>query len=729
MASAMATMELVSSFYHHHHFHHICYQKHIRMLFLFHSAALTEQATQNSKWESLNEIANPQCGKGLLRDFNSIDYASLLEGCTSISALKQFHAHLLINGLGQNIFFGTKLVNMYGNFRNLVDARFVFDNMRKRNVFSWNGMIAGYAKDGNSEEALRVYHQMQQSGVKPDKFTFPFVLKACAGRLALQEGKMIHKQILRSGCDSDVFVGAALVNMYAKCGVLEDARQVFDKMSRRDVVSWNAMVAGYAQNGRANEALALFNQMQLTDVKPNSVTVGSVLPACAQLGALQQGKWIHDCIIQGGLKSDIFVDNSLIDMYSKCGNTQIARRLFDKMSRRDVVSWNAMIAGYAQNGHAHEVLTLFHEMELAGLTPDPVTIVSILTACAYLGALEQGKQIHNYVYRNGFEADIFVGNSLIDMYAKCGRLRDACILFLKMPRRSVISWNAIIAGYAQNGYANEALTLFRQMQLADVTPDSATMVSVLSACANLGALQQGRWIHDYIIESGFECDAFVGTALIDMYAKCGSIESALHSFVKVSERNVASWNAIIAGYGMHGHGEHALALFCQMLQTGTNPDHITFTCVLSACSHAGLVDEGLKCFDCMSRDYCITPRVKHYACMVDLLGRAGHLDEAYDFIKKMPLEPDASVWGALLGACRIHCNIDLGECAAKQIFNLEPENAGYYVLLSNMYATAGRWDDVAKLRSMMKDRGLRKTPGWSLIEVNNEVHEFLVGNN
>eukprot|EP01018_Ginkgo_biloba_P026783 Gb_12573 [translate_table: standard] len=436
---------------------------------------------------------------------------------------------------------------------------------------------------------------------------------------------------------------------------------------------------------------------------------------------------MHDFILRNSCESDVFVRTALIDMYTKCGNIETARELFDKMSNRNVVSWNAMIAGYAQNGHANEALTLFYQMQLQEEIPDSVTIVSVLHACTRSGDLQQGRSVHNYIIQRGFESDIYVGNSLLAMYAKCGRVDVTRQLFDKMSKRNVVSWNAMIAGYTQNGHDNEALILFHQMPMVEMTPDLATILSVLLGCANLAALQQGKWIHGYIIRSGFESDICVENSLIDMYAKCGNIQIARQLFDKMTERDVVSWNAMIESYGMHGCGEDVLTLFSQMQQTGIRPDDITFIYVLSACSHAGLIKEGWQYFDYMTQNYGITPCMEHYACMVELLGRAGHLDEAQDFIEKMPLEPGASVWGGLLGACRIHSNIKLGKCVADHLFNLQPEHHGYYVLLSNIYAAAGRWDDVANVRTMMKDRGLKKPPGCSLIEVNNRVHAFLVG--
>eukprot|EP01018_Ginkgo_biloba_P011239 Gb_08863 [translate_table: standard] len=672
----------------------------------------------------------PQPNSTVYSNPNTNVYASFLQACINNRSLVQgklLHAHLLITGLNLNVFLETKLANMYAICGSMVEARLIFDKTSERNGFLYNMMIRGYAGNGPFDEALTLYYQMQQAGIQPDNFTFPFVLKACASLSALQEGKEIHYHIVRSGFESDVFVGNALIGMYSKCGSIGMARQLFEKMPKRNVVSWNVVIAGYCQNGLPSEALTLFHQMQVADVKPDSVTILSVLQACAHLEDLQQGKDIHDYIMKNKFELDVSVGNSLVAMYAKCGSIEIARHVFDKMSKRDVVSWNAMIAGYAQNGYADEALAVFQQMQIQNMKPNQVTIVSVLPACADLAVLQQGKHIHDYIIKNRLESDVSVGNSLIAMYAKCRSLEDACQLFNRMSKRNVVSWNAMITGYVQNGHASEALSLFHSMQLSDIKPNSVTMVSVIPAYARLAALQQGKWLHAYIIRAGFESDVIVGTALIDMYSKCGSIKIARQLFDKMFKRNVVSWTAMIAGYAMHGLAENALALFRQMQLQGMKPDHITFTHVLCACTHAGLVNEGWHYFNCMSQDYCITPRVDHYACMVDLLGRAGCLDEAEDFIKKMPLEPNAGVWGAMLGACRIHCNIELGERAAERLFEVEPENPGNYVLLSNIYAAAGRWDDAAKVRTMMKGRGLKKAPGCSLIELNNKVHSFLVG--
>eukprot|EP01018_Ginkgo_biloba_P036121 Gb_26526 [translate_table: standard] len=591
-------------------------------------------------------------------------YCSLLQICSNMKALaegKKVHAHMAQDGSDQNNFLCTKLVVMYIKCGSVVDARLVFDKAKNPNVFTWTAIIGGYSIHGFYEETLALFYRMLHAGVHPDNFVFPSVLKACAGLASIPQGKQIHAYVMRNGFQSDFFIGSALVAMYAKCGFLDNARQVFDKMPQRSVTLWNSMIAGYVQNGHDDEALKLFFEMQSTGMKPDSFTLGSISAACANFLGLKQGKEIHGYVIRSGFKSDVFVGSALVNMYAKSGNIEYARLVFDKISQRDAVLWSSMIAGYAQSGHGDEALQLFREMKLHGLQPN------------------------------------------------------------------LIIWNAVVAGYVQNGNGDEALKLFCQMQVAGIKPNPVTITSILPVYANLAGLGKGQVIHAYIVRNGFQLDVFVCSALVDMYSKCGSVNDARRVFDNISKRDVVLWNVMIAGYAMHGQGKDALALFNQMQEMGMKPNNITFTGVLCACSHTGLVDEGWQHFDCMVQFHHITPSLEHYTCMVDLLGRAGRLEEAHAFIHSMPLIPDAGVWGALLGACRIHCNVALGEIVAEHLFELEPENAGSYVLLSNIYAVAGRWDDVAKIRKMMKDRRLRKSPGCSWVEVKNRVNAFLVG--
>eukprot|EP01018_Ginkgo_biloba_P035646 Gb_29801 [translate_table: standard] len=667
-------------------------------------------------------------------------------------------------------------------------ARGLFDEMPERDVVSWNAMLAGYARYGHGAEAIKLFCQMKWAGLNGDRYSLASILSACANIAGLEMGKQVHAHISKIGLELDVFVESALVDMYGKCDSIEDARQVFDKMPtenvlswntmvagyakcgnveyahqlfhkmpERDAVSWNAMIGSYAKLGYGEEALKLFFQMHRLNMKPDHFTFGSLLSACASLEALEQGQQVHAHVIKTAYESNVFVGSALVDMYAKCGIIDGAHQVFDKMPERNTVSWTAMIAGYAQVGQSEEAFKVFFLMQQAGTKPDPFTFVSIVRACADLADLKQNIQFHGHIIKTGFEAHVSVGNALVTMYARCGSIEDAnrvfnkmtirdvitwttiitgyaklgCMdyarhLFDSMSERNVVSWNAMIAAYLQHGHGEEALKLFVQMRCEGIAPDWITFASVLGSCAILVALQQGKQVQTHIIKAGFESYVFVGNALITMYAKCGSIEDAHHMFYKMPEQDLVTWNAMITGYAEHGHGKEVLQFFETMLRTGVKPDHITFISVLSACSHTGLVDEGWRYFNSMSQDHCIMPRIEHYACMIDLLGRAGLLHEAEDCINNMPFKPNVGVLGALLSACRIHGNIELGKRAAECLFDLETKDSGLYALLSNIYATGGRWDDVAKVRKMMKERGVKKNPGCSWIEVKNRVHAFVV---
>eukprot|EP01018_Ginkgo_biloba_P013185 Gb_32447 [translate_table: standard] len=476
--------------------------------------------------------------------------------------------------------------------------------------------------------------------------------------------------------------------------------------------------------GRLKEALHILHVM---DRSVGISTYVSLLQVCINKKALSEGKLVHTHINLRGFMPDRYLGNTLVHMYVKFGSLLDARRVFNDMPKRDVFSWTVMIAAYSRYGFANEALALFHQMQQTDIKPNHFTFVSVLPACANMASLEQGKEIHDKITRSGLDSNVFVGNTLIGMYAKCRSLDMARNVFDKMPQRDVVSWNSMIAPYTRHGHFEEALKLFAQMRRADIQPDEFTFASVLPACATLAALEQGKEIHEEIIKGGFQSDAFVEGALVDMYAKCGSLEIARDLFDKMHQPDVVSWTAMIAGYGMLGCGKEALKLFEEMQHSGRNPNHVTLVCVLSACCHAGLVNEGRHYFNCMSKCYNITPTMEHYVCMVDLLSRAGRLDEAQDFIDKIPIKPDATVWRCLLAACRVHNNVELGEQVAKRLFELNPKNAAPYVLLSNIYAAAGRWDDSENMRRMMKDRRVEKTPGCSWVEVNKQIHTFLVG--
>eukprot|EP01018_Ginkgo_biloba_P011610 Gb_41341 [translate_table: standard] len=558
-------------------------------------------------------------------------------------------------------------------------------------------------------------------------YTYASLLRECIISKDVTESKRAHARMIKTGFSQHVYLNTKLLITYGKFGLLVNARQVFDEMIERNEVSWNALIAGYAQHGQGEEALAIFYQMQQAGVESNEFAFGSVLTACADLKVLEQGKKVHGCIIKLNFKSHVFVCGVLVDMYAKCGSIEDARQVFDEMTQRDTVSWNGMVAGYTRHGYGEKALAIFYQMHLACMTMDQFTFGSIFKACGRLAALEQGKQTHGCIIKMGLESHDFVASALLDFYAKCEEIEDAHQVFDKVSPRNVVSWSAMIAGYVQQDRDEEAFTLFYRMLREGLKPNHVTFASVLRACSSSAALEQGKQVHAYIIKNGLISHVVLRNALVDMYAKCGNVEEARLMFNKMSQRDVVSWTTMIEAYGKHGCGKEAIKLFEQMQLAGLKPNHITYMAVLSACSHAGLVEEGWHYFNTMSQNHGIASTAEHYACIVDLLGRAGLLEEAYKFISKIPFPPSADIWGALLGACRIHINVELGKCAAEHLFELDPQNSGHYVVLANIYAAAGLWEGVAKVRRIMKERSVKKVAGYSWIEINKRMHVFATG--
>ncbi|XP_038898350.1 pentatricopeptide repeat-containing protein At4g21065-like [Benincasa hispida] len=450
----------------------------------------------------------------------------------------------------------------------------------------------------------------------------------------------------------------------------------------------------------------------------------SLLQSCVIRKAIEPGKQLHARMWQMGISFNPLLATKLVNLYCICNSLTNAHLLFDRISKRNLFLWNVMIRGYAWNGPYEVAISLYYQMQDHGLVPDKYTFPFVLKACSALSAMEEGKKIHKDVLRIGLESDVFVGAALIDMYAKCGCVEGARQVFDKIDERDAVCWNSMLATYSQNGQPDESLALCRVMAFDGVKPTEGTLVISISASADNGLLPQGKELHGYSWRHGFESNDKVKTALVDMYAKSGSVNVARSLFEILEEKRVVSWNAMITGYAMHGHAKEALDLF-EKMKGKALPDHITFVGVLAACSHGGLLNEGKMYFRSMVSDYIICPTVQHYTCMIDLLGHCGHLEEAYNLIMEMRVEPDAGVWGALLHSCKIHGNVEMGELALEKLIELEPDDGGNYVILSNMYAQAGNWEGVARLRDLMMDKGLKKSIACSWIEVRNKVHAFL----
>lgn len=706
---------------------------------------------------------------------NAYTFVSLIKCCGSTVNLeegKRIHAEAAQHKLETDTFVGNCLVNMYGKCGSVVDARNVFDRLSRRDVVSWNALIGAYAQQGRAEIALELYQQMWVEGVSPDARTFVNALQACGmvaekegavgadGQLtrlmSLEQGKEIHADVWRKGYVADVYVANTLVSMYGKCGSITDAQYVFDRLSRRDVVSWNAMLAGYAQQGQSETALQVYNQMWIEGVSPDTWTFVRALQACGMLAekedrvvpdrqefklkCVEHGKALHADAWMKGCHSDSFVGNTLVSMYGKCGSIVDAKFVFDSLYAPDSVAWTAMITAYVEQGQAQEALHLYELMRGEGVSPTDRTFVSMLQACGMLAedeegvllnglltkvkSLEAGRAMHADVHIQACYLDVFIGSTLIRMYGKCGSIADAQETFDGLLERNVVSWNAMLATYVEQGQGEKALQLYNKMQQAGASPDDITIVWVMQASSNTGSLGMLRHMHCNLEK---RLNSFLASTLISAYGRCASMKDAQDLFDTLLKADVVCWNALIASYARQGDCAACLYHYCRMQRAGVHPNGITFLSLLSACSHAGLVEKCVEYFHSMSRDYGITPEIVHYVSLVDLLGRAGCFREIEDLLSKMPMQPSLEMWLCLLGACQKHGEVMLARHAFDCAVRLQPRHAAPYVLMSNIYADAGLWDQATEIKELRQSAGARKKPGQSWIQHKQEVHTFLVG--
>ncbi|ONK77769.1 uncharacterized protein A4U43_C02F10340 [Asparagus officinalis] len=486
----------------------------------------------------------------------------------------------------------------------------------------------------------------------------------------------------------------------------------------------NSLISGFTRTNNPHSSILIYNLMVGDGIYPDKYTFPMILKSCARFSGFRESKQLHGAAIKMGFCCDIFVQNALINVYGICGEFGSAREVFDFMPVRDVVSWTGLISGYVKGGLFSTALRLFGEMDV---DPNVATLVSVLVACGRVGELKIGRRVHGLILKSEVEIGLIAGNALLDMYVKCEQMDEATRVFQEISNKDIVSWTSYISGLVQCKRPSDAIEVFHEMQVSEVKTDKVMLSTVLSACASLGALEMGRWVHEYIDRKGIEWDVHIGTGLVDMYAKCGCLDRALRTFNEMPCKNIFSWNALIRGLAMHGRGRDALYYFDKMVRIGINPNDVTFIAILGACSHCGLIDEGRWFFVAMTKVYNLTPRIEHYGCMVDLLCRAGLLEEAYELIKGMPMKADVLIWGAMLSACKAQKNVELSEKILGHLLEIEPCDSGVYVLLSHVFAMKDMWGDVTRVRRLMKEKGIMKEPGSSSIEVNGTLYEFLVG--
>lgn len=688
---------------------------------------------------------------------------------------KALHAAIDEKGCASDLYVANSLVYMYANCGSIVDARHVFDMMSQRTVVSWTTMIAGYVQQEQPTEALRLYVQMLEEGVQPNDRSFVSVLKACASLATgedstdihgealkvscLQQGRELHAEVLRCRFESDLFVCNTLLHMYASCGSLSEAKVYLAVLPQCDVVSWNAVIGAYAQQEQGAQALQLYSQMHRSGIKPNDRTFVSVLKACSCLGssddslfpaiaevanaeALFRGKAVHAEVLRTGYDADIFISNTLLHFYAHCDCLADVQKVFYELPKRDVVSFSVMIAECAKQDEGELALELYAQMQEEGLRPDEHTFMAVLKACICLAAqeletlvdghamkvesLNKGKVIHAQIMQCQWESELFIGTTLVDLYANCGSMSDAEKVFDLLSQHDVAAINAMISGYAQQNQSDKALQLYAKMQTYE-RPSEATFVCILQACGNTGSLRRIAEVHGDAFRSGFCSSLPVVNSLVHAYSRCGSMDCAQAAFDLSPHPDRISWNTLIAGYARFGEHEKSLSCFKQMLEAKVKPDVVTFVSVLSACSHAGMVEDGLKYFESMYSQYNICPVSEHYASIIDLLGRAGLLDRVQSLLTSMTVVPNLHVWMAALGACRKFVDVKLGRHFFEHAISIEPQHSSAYILMANIYAHAEMWEDAAEIEQMRIRAGAYKKPGQSWIERKEKVHSFLVG--
>ncbi|KAI5084852.1 hypothetical protein GOP47_0001021 [Adiantum capillus-veneris] len=675
-------------------------------------------------------------------------FVGSLKACTRNKDLHRgtrLHEDILRRGLLEKC--SDALVTMYAKCGELGKAKVLLDTHKSRDVVTWTAIISGYAQAGRGQNALDFFESMRHEGVLPNVVTYTCALKACATIAAAEKGKEIHDEIVRRGLlQQSITLGTALVDMYVKCGALSKAQDVLQSLpsrcgntsgglvemhNTRDVITWTALISGYAQQGQAQNALDCYDCMQREGISPNAFTYACILKACGAIGAVNKGKNVHNEITrQGLLQNDIVLGTALVDMYAKCGALLKAQKVFEELHFRTVVSWNALIGGYAQEGQSDQALSCFERMQQEGGLPDAITYACVLKACATLGDLERGKQIHDKIESQGLlQNNGVLATALVDMYAKCGALSAAQTVHNKLCFREVGFWNALAAGFAQEGQGEEVLDCFERMQHEGIPPDAVTYACILKACGILGMIEKGLEIHDKITRQGLlQNNLVLGAALVDMYVKCGALSKAQLVLEELPSRTVVQWSALIAGYAQEGQGKQVLTCFERMQNEGILPNVVTFTCVLNVCSHLGLVEEGHAIFMSMTTKYDVTPNLECYTCMVDLFGRAGHLEKAVQLIQKMPSSDYSAIWLSLLGACQKWGDVNVARWAFEQALHVDKSDGPAYVLMANIYAAAGMLEYAKDITTMSIKNKAWKKPGRSWwINSNEDVYAFSNG--
>ncbi|KAK7320336.1 hypothetical protein VNO77_29730 [Canavalia gladiata] len=611
---------------------------------------------------------------------------------------------------------GSSFVSFYSRCGHMNLACKVFDEIPVRDVVAWTALIIGYVQNGEAEKGLKCLREMHgvgQDAQKPNSRTFEGGFLACGNLGALDQGRCLHGLVIKNGIGCSQVIQSSLLSMYCKCGVTQEAYRSFCEVVDKDLLSWTDILGVYARFGMMSECVRLFWEMQKNQIYPDGIVIACILSGFGNSMDVSEGKAFHGLIVRRHYVPDEIVNNSLLFMYCKFGMSSFAERLFHRCQHSEEC-WNFMVFGYDRIGKNVKCIELFREMQYGGIHSESIGIVSAIASCSQFGAINLGRSVHCNVIKGFLDGNVSVTNSLIEMYGKCGKMTYALRIFNRS-QRDVISWNTLISSHIHVKHHEEAVNLFNKMIMEGQKPNTATFVSVLSACSHLASLEEGERVHRYINENSYKLNLPLGTALVDMYAKCGQLEKSRMLFDSMTEKDVICWNAMISGYGMNGYAESAVEIFRHMEEANVKPNEITFLSLLSACAHAGLVEEGKYVFTKM-KNYSVKPNLKHYTCMVDLLGRSGNLQEAEALVLSMPMSADGGMWGALLGHCKTYNQVEMGIRIAMYAIDSEPENDGYYIMMANMYCSIGRWEEAENVRRTMEERcSMGKKAGWSVL--------------
>ncbi|XP_051117237.1 pentatricopeptide repeat-containing protein At3g49740 [Andrographis paniculata] len=610
----------------------------------------------------------------------------------------------------------TTLLSACVKLGELDDALQLFDEMPERNLELWNALITGCAEKAYDEMAIHLFQKMHLLNVKSDHYTFACVLSLCSSLSSSPQfefGKQVHSLIVKTGFLLKTSVVNSLLTMYFNGGSLADGYLIFEEVGCRvgDAITYNSIIAGLASVERYEEALSMFKEMLTVGISPTELTFVSVMGTCFSSKLADQ---LYAQAVKTRFGRCTSVNNAAISMYSSCRNSNAARLVFERLGEKDIVSWNAIIASYAQENSSKDAIFAYRQMQRDGKKPDEYTIGSLL---ASMDSRRDVEMIQGVVIKNGLISKTEVANALLSAFSKNGLIEEASDVFLDMPTRNLISWNALISGFLSNGLPTRGLRLFSMLPEFGMRPNHYTLSLVLSICANTSDLRRGKQVHAYVVKSRhFVANTLLGNSLITLYSKCGALDMSLRVFDSMTEKDTVSWNSIISAYSQYGDGKKAIERFEAMQSVATvEPDGATFTAILSACSHSGLVEEGIRIFDIMVQDYRIEPEMHHVSCLFDLLGRAGLVDVAEGIIRVRSGEIDPRVWWALLSSCVAHGQVRLGSMVAEFLLETEKDDPAIYVLVSNLYAGAGKWEQSANLRRLVAGCGATKMPGSSWI--------------